>query len=596
MPDLTGQTLLNRYHIEELIGRGGMAEVYKAWDTHRQYYVAIKVMREDLAEDLEFLRRFKREARALAALSHANVVRFYSFEREGRLAFIVMDYVEGTTLRGRILDAEGTPLPLDEVASVVRQVCAALHYAHTENVLHRDVKPGNIMMQPYGRVMVADFGIAKAADAATATTVMPGTPAYMSPEQCRSELLDARTDLYSLGVVAYEMLTGRRPFVGEATEAGTGSTRERIRWEQMHAAPPPLRRYNPALPRAVEGVVLKALAKEREDRWPTPLAFWRTLEATLAPRVAMEPEPEAEEVAPPLAVPVPEPVAVAKEAPPVPSPRPEPGSASSMAPAEREAPASAPPALRVPGWVWVVGVVALVGVVIALGAGGVASPPPTATPRPPTTIPVPTRTSATTPTATPLPPDAPILQPTQGVSNIYIEYILDASGSMSELLADGTPKHKAACEYLIEHMLAFPPETHIGLRAYGHRVPWQRQQESCQDIELIAPIEVSQMETIAEWLADFEAQGMAPLSAAVEMALEDFATDDPDRLNAIVVITTGQDNCGGDLCALAKAAKARGINLVFHIVGKPVDDATRAQLSCVADRGGGVYYDVGYED
>jgi tRNA A-37 threonylcarbamoyl transferase component Bud32 len=588
MPDLVGQTLLNRYRIEELIGRGGMAEVYKAWDTHRQYYVAIKVMREDLAEDLEFLRRFKREARALAALSHANVVRFYSFEREGRLAFIVMDYVEGTTLRGRILDAEGTPLPLDEVASVMQQVCAALHYAHTENVLHRDIKPGNIMMQPDpltgtgGRVLVADFGIAKAADAATATTVMPGTPAYMSPEQCRSELLDARTDVYSLGVVAYEMLTGRRPFMGETTEAGTGSTRERIRWEQMHAAPPPLRRYNPALPRAVEGMVLKALAKEREGRWPTPLAFWRAFEEAVAAKAAAE--PKAKEATPPSVAPMPEPVAVAKEAPPVPGPRPEPGSAPSIAPAEREAPASAPPALRVPGWVWVVGVVALVGVVIALGAGGVASPPPTATPRPSTTISVPTPTPITNATAT-------LARP----SKLYIEYILDASTGMLEPLEDGILKREAACEYLIDHMLALSTETHIGLRAYGHRVPWQRQ-ESCQDVELIVPVGVGQMETIAEWLDDFEAQGMAPLSAAVEMALEDFATDDPDRLNRIVVITTGQDNCGGDLCALAKAAKARGINLVFHIIGQPVDDATRAQLSCVADRGGRVYYDVPQED
>jgi len=280
--NLVGQTLLGRYRIEEAIGRGGMAEVYKAWDTRRQYHIAVKVMREDLAEDLEFLRRFKREAQALAHLAHANVVRFYSFEREGRLAFIVMDYVEGTTLRGCILDAEGAPLPPDEVASIVQQVCAALHYAHTENVLHRDVKPGNIMIQPDGRVLLSDFGIAKAADAATMTTVMPGTPAYMSPEQCRSEPLDVRTDVYSLGVVAYEMLTGRRPFVGDqAPETVTGGTRERTRWEQMHTAPLPLRQFNPALPREVEEVVLKALAKEREERWPTSLTFWRALEGSL---------------------------------------------------------------------------------------------------------------------------------------------------------------------------------------------------------------------------------------------------------------------------------------------------------------------------
>ena len=273
MANLEGRILQGRYRIEELVGRGGMADVYRAWDTWRNYHVAIKVMREDLAEDLEFVRRFREEAQHLAALSHDNIVRFYSFEREGLIAFIVMDYVEGTTLRSEIARAEG-PLPVEQVLSVTEQVCAALHYAHLEGMIHRDVKPGNIMIRPDGRVLLSDFGIAKAADSATVTTVIPGAPAYMSPEHCRSERLDVRTDVYSLGVVVYEMLAGRRPFVGEQTpDTVTGSTRERIRWEQMHAAPPGLRRYNPALPREVEDVVLKALAKEREKRWPSVLVF-----------------------------------------------------------------------------------------------------------------------------------------------------------------------------------------------------------------------------------------------------------------------------------------------------------------------------------
>ena len=280
---LEGTTLKGGYHIEELIGRGGMAEVYKAWDLRRQHHVAIKLMREDLAEDMEFLRRFTREADALAALSHTNIVRFYSFEREGPLAFIVMDYVPGTTLRRRILEAGGAPLPPEEVLSVTRQVCAALHYAHAEGLLHRDIKPGNIMIQPDGQVLVADFGIAKATDTATVTAVMPGTPAYMSPEQCRSVALDVRTDVYSLGVVVYEMLANRRPFVGETTEVVTGSTREKIRWEQMHAHPPPLGPFNPTIPADAEAVLLKALAKERDERWPSILAFWQALEGALVP-------------------------------------------------------------------------------------------------------------------------------------------------------------------------------------------------------------------------------------------------------------------------------------------------------------------------
>ena len=291
MVDLVDRTLLGRYRIEQAIGRGGMAEVYKAWDNQRNYHVAIKVLREDLAEDREFDRRFRREAEALARLAHRNIVRFYGFERAGHLAFIVMDYVEGTTLRRRIFDADG-PLPVDEVLSVMEQVALALHYAHAQGVLHRDVKPGNIMIQPDGQALVTDFGIAKAADAATMTAVMPGTPAYMSPEQCRSEPLDVRTDVYSLGIVAYEMLTGRRPFVGDIEGAGTGSTGERIRWEQMHARPLALRRLNPALSPLVETVVLRALAKDLQARFATVIEFWEALQAVLGP-TAVWPEEQA---------------------------------------------------------------------------------------------------------------------------------------------------------------------------------------------------------------------------------------------------------------------------------------------------------------
>ncbi len=278
MPDLTGQTLKGRYRVESLLGRGGMAEVYKAWDTWRNYHVAIKVMREDLAEDLEFLRRFRREATALARLAHENIVRFYAFEQDDLTAFIVMDYVEGTTLRAEIARADG-PLPPERVLSIARQVCAALNYAHLEGVIHRDIKPGNIMLRPDGRVLLSDFGISKAIDAATATatTVSVGTPAYMSPEQCCGQSPDVRTDVYSLGVVVYEMLAGRRPFVGDLAPETITNTTERIRWEQMHAAAPALRKLNPAVSREVEEVVSRALAKNREARWPTVAAFGEAL-------------------------------------------------------------------------------------------------------------------------------------------------------------------------------------------------------------------------------------------------------------------------------------------------------------------------------
>ena len=367
MTSLEGVIVKGRYQIEALIGRGGMAEVYKACDTRRQHAVAIKLMREDLAEDIEFLGRFQREAEALAALSHANVVRFYSFERDGPQAFIVMDYVPGTTLRRRILEAGGAPLPVGDVIPITRQMCAALHYAHQENVLHRDIKPGNIVIRPDGRVLVADFGIAKAADAATATTVMPGTPAYMSPEQCRSELLDVRTDVYSLGVVVYEMLAGRRPFIGEMAEVATGGTREKIRWEQMNATPPPLSELNPAVPADGESALMKALAKEREERWPTVLAFWQALQDALSPEA---PE-ELRELA----------VAPVSDLPS--EPRLEPAAAPSQStPApyagfETERPLVA----RLPSWAWLVAGLVLAAVVIVIVAqGNKPSGRPTVTP------------------------------------------------------------------------------------------------------------------------------------------------------------------------------------------------------------------------
>ena len=362
MPSLEGQILLDRYSILDLIGRGGMAEVYRAWDTWRNYHVAVKVMREDLAEDLEFVRRFKREARALAALSHANIVRFYSFERDDLTAFIVMDYVEGTTLRAEIARAAG-PLPLERVLDATAQVGAALHYAHMEGVLHRDVKPGNIMVAP-GRgeggqdlFLVTDFSIAKAADAATATTVMPGTPAYMSPEQCRSEPVDERSDVYSLGIVVYEMLAGRRPFMGD-TDATTGSTREKIRWEQIHADPPPLRAFNPKAPPGVEAVLRRALAKERQDRWPNVLAFWQALAGAAGEQAAVvaAPAPPVRAEPPPVAVHSPA-LPRVREPEPVPARQAEPEPAPSSAAALQEvAPGPRAPARRaaLPPWAWVV--------------------------------------------------------------------------------------------------------------------------------------------------------------------------------------------------------------------------------------------------
>ena len=269
--------LKGRYRILRLLGRGGMADVYLAQDERRQVQVAIKVLREDLAEDPDFLRRFAREARALAQLDHPNIVRFYSFEQDGLVAFMVMDYVDGVTLRRLLAERQG-PLRLEEVTSILQQVGAALHYAHGKGIIHRDLKPGNIMLQRDGKVLLTDFGIAKLMESATMTAAGIGTPAYMSPEQILNQGVDQRTDIYSLGVMAYQMATGRRPFTGEErglTESGTGS---RMREAHLRLAPPQPTTLNPALPVEAGHVIMRALAKRPEDRWPDVMSMVRAWE------------------------------------------------------------------------------------------------------------------------------------------------------------------------------------------------------------------------------------------------------------------------------------------------------------------------------
>ena len=270
---LVGQTLLNRYRVDAFVGRGGMAEVYKAWDAKRAVFVAIKLLNEDLAEDRVFLRRFAREAHTLERLEHPHIVRFFGFEETHSVAFLVMEFIEGLTLR-RYLHHLGRPLTLPEALYVTEPVCGALHYAHQMGIYHCDVKPANIFIEGGGRVVLADFGVARLTESATVTFSTPGTPAYMSPEQCREEELDARTDIYSLGVTTYEILTLDRPFRGEA-EGTTGSRGERVRWEQMHLPPPPPRRVNPRIPPAAETAILRALEKEPERRQGGMLEFYK---------------------------------------------------------------------------------------------------------------------------------------------------------------------------------------------------------------------------------------------------------------------------------------------------------------------------------
>jgi WD40 repeat protein/tRNA A-37 threonylcarbamoyl transferase component Bud32 len=309
MSELVGQTLQGRYRVEKFIGRGGMAEVYKVWDEDRATHLALKLLREDLSQDLVFLRRFRREAKILAKLQHPNIVRFYELEQDDLLAFLLMDYVDGTSLRAEIFRSRGKGLAAKRILEIMRPVCSALHYAHKMGMVHCDAKPGNIMIEHTGRVLVTDFGIARMSDAATATMVGMGTPAYMAPEQARGQDPTPQTDIYALGVVLFEMLTGgERPFTGEQATI-TGSTSEKVRWEQMNLEPPPPRKWNPKITHELEMVVLKCLAKDPAPRYGSVLKLLNKLEAEMGVVEAPSPIPESIPI-PPVQEAEPEPVPV----------------------------------------------------------------------------------------------------------------------------------------------------------------------------------------------------------------------------------------------------------------------------------------------
>ena len=278
MADLTGKTIANRYRVDSLIGHGGMGDVYKVWDRQRAAFLAMKVLHADMAEDRVFLRRFAREAETLSTLQHPQIVRFYGLEQDGRTTFMLMDYVEGTTLRGQIFDLH-RPFTAEQVLQIMRPVCSALYYAHQMGRVHCDVKPANIMLKSNGEILVADFGIARLMESSTTMTLVgAGTPAYMAPEQALGKKPSPQTDIYSLGVVLYEMLTGgERPFTGERANID-GSTSEKVRWEQVNLKPPSPREFNLAISRNLEKVILKCLQKDPALRYTSALELLQAVE------------------------------------------------------------------------------------------------------------------------------------------------------------------------------------------------------------------------------------------------------------------------------------------------------------------------------
>lgn len=281
-----GQVIAGRYQVEAFLGKGAMAEVYRVYDRQRATSLAMKLLHADLAEDLVFIRRFRIEAQTLTTLQHPNIVRFYDFEHQGDLVFMLMDFVNGVTLRNEIFRGNGKPFTTERTLEILRPLCSALHYAHQMGVIHCDVKPANIMLDSTGRVLITDFGIARMTDSMTTTLLNAGTPAYMAPEQAKGAEPTPQTDQYALGIVLYEMLTGgQRPFTG-ARATSTGSTGEKVLWEKLHLAPAPPSQYNPALPPQLDAVILRCLAIQPTARYSGMLDLLAALEQTAADRKA----------------------------------------------------------------------------------------------------------------------------------------------------------------------------------------------------------------------------------------------------------------------------------------------------------------------
>lgn len=275
----TTKILAERYEVGELLGYGGMAEVRLARDTRLGRDVAVKILRSDLARDQTFQARFRREGQSAAALNHQAIVAVYDTGTDPSTTpptpFIVMEYVEGQTLRD-LLRSKGRLEP-HEAMRIVAEMCAALDFSHRGGIVHRDVKPGNVMITPAGRVKVMDFGIARAVSdtqaTMTATAAVIGTAQYLSPEQARGEPVDARSDVYAAGCVLYELLTGSPPFVGDSPVA--------VAYQHVRENPVPPSQVRPEISRELDAITMKALSKNPANRYQSAAAMQDDLERAL---------------------------------------------------------------------------------------------------------------------------------------------------------------------------------------------------------------------------------------------------------------------------------------------------------------------------
>lgn len=285
-PDPFLNRQIDEYRIEALLGRGGMARVYRGVDVHLHRYVAVKVIDTPYQSESEYIKRFEREAQVIAQLSHPNIVQLYRFGETDGFIYMVMQYVEGadlhTLLSGYRKDDEY--IEAEEILHISKDILAALDYVHKRGVIHRDVKPSNILLDRDGRAFLSDFGLALLTEIGTMGTTF-GSPQYIAPEQALSSAkAEPRSDLYAYGVVLYEMLSGRLPFVAE----------DPLELAMLHMSeqPPSPREHRPELHPAIEAVLLKALSKDPQDRYETGASLYEALETAFREKAALQEPPK----------------------------------------------------------------------------------------------------------------------------------------------------------------------------------------------------------------------------------------------------------------------------------------------------------------
>jgi serine/threonine protein kinase len=381
MDKLQPGQMLGPYQIISQIGEGGMATVYKAYQPSMDRNVAIKVLPGQLAESAEFTQRFQQEARIIAKLEHPHILPVFDYGESGGVTYLVMRYLDAGTLRDKM--ENGRPLPLGEIDRLFTQLADALSYAHSYGIIHRDLKPSNALIDSQGNLFLTDFGIAKLLESAsprlTQTDAIMGTPAYISPEQAQATKVNQRSDIYSLGIILYEMVTGRVPFVAETPLA--------VILKHVSDPLPLPSSLKPDIPEAIEKVVLKALAKDPSDRFATVEEFLSAWKRALDEARTTRPSPETAAVQ----------AATPKE-----------GTAQTHGKPATDIRQTAPPPAAVPksqNWLgWTAGCLIGLCLLITIGGGAIyVFSSGVFDDTPPTRIPAPTRTQAPPPTDAPRP-------------------------------------------------------------------------------------------------------------------------------------------------------------------------------------------------